>query len=1425
SRNQVYGLTVATTSATADIRGISFTSGLASVQNNMIAIGEGVTNGNTIHGLYELISTTGSSVYFNSVYIGGSGVGTQTGNTYAFRSDQTTNTRTFQNNIFMNARSNATTGGKHYAVRVAGTTPNPAGLNLNNNDYFVSGTGGVFGFFNSADVASLAAWQTAVGQDALSLNVDPLYIAPTASTPDLHITSGTTTLESAAAAVAGITVDFDNQTRPGAPSGSNSGAGPDIGADEFDGINPNLCTGTPAQGGTASASSPVVCAGGNITFTLNAPFTTGPGISYQWQTSPAGAGTWSNVVGAVSTVASFPISGNTDVRCLVICVPSGLNTPSTTVTVNGVNCQFNVTRTTGITYTSIAGTGTSMSGWRNTATNTDDNLSTSQPIGFAFPYKGAVYNNFSVSTNGYLTFNVGTAATGSGSGAYGWSNGVFTSTTGTLNALAPFYDDLVCQGNPGTAAGLANGIKYELSGTPGNQVLTVEWIGMETFNNAGPNLNFQVKLYEANGQIDYNYGTFEGFNGTSDFGYSYSLGVNAAVITATPTVAELQTQQVENVQNFLNTANNALGRMPECNTRYTFIPGTYGGAGAGPGVPANDEPTAAQTLPVNASPCTSLCGTFYTSSQATASAGITVCSAGTPGTPDDDVWFSFTATTSQQNITVRGGSGYNPVVQLFSDQGITSIACVNATGAGLTEVINATGLTPSSVYYVRVYHAGTGASQAPALGTTTAAAGMPDFSICINEVVPPPANDDPCGAVPLTVNSTCTPYSDNNLPSNTSFLTATNTTVFGVITPTCTGAGTVNDVWFSFVAPASGTANIDVVPVSGVNPAIQLYSSTGTCPSTLVLTPTGCVNGGGTGVTEQTIASSLTPGDTYYIRVYQHPSGIGGAPVSNSQFSICVYAPLPSCPATFTPANASNACQSGNATTLTWTAGANATGYDVYFDPGAGPATTLASSNQAGLTYNAGILTPGVYSWRIEPRNANGVTVCSNLTFTVVAPPSINITPAGPINLCAPSGSQLLSLGSTSAASPTYQWRNGGVPIAGQTGTTYTATATGLYALTVTDGVTGCSTTSNAVVVTLNPQPTVSISPAAATTCPGVGVALTATATAGSFANIKITEVTLFRTGTGQTSPYPAYITGADLVEISNISATPVDVSGLTFADYASNSSTASHPFTIPASTIIPGNGVLVLNLGTGTDDAPNRYFNTGGTNDTWFSGDLVGMVLKSGSTVIDAVGLNSGYVFNAGTGVSAGDWSGFAPSASTIAGTIRSAATDGNTGADWVQSDGPPDQTIGTYNGGYTPTPTTVTYLWTPATGLFTDALLTIPYTNQDIATVYAAPAATTPYNVLVTSAAGCFNNANVTVTVLPANTLEWTGAVNTDWNNAGNWTCGTIPTTTSNVIVKTGVPNYPVVNLNVEIRSLTITTGATVTVATGFDLKLNGN
>ncbi len=221
-KNFIYSLTSSTNSSFSEVNGILASNGTTTYSNNFIAIGQGISNAIQVSGINEFLGT--NNFWHNSIYIGGSPI---SGNyrSFAFNANQVVNTRSFRNNIFWNARSNSgTASGKNYVVRVAGSGINPSGLTINNNNYYATGTGAVFGLFNSLDVASLAAWQTAVGQDALSYNILPTYVNPTNVIPDLHISTPDCGSAGLTGANIGVLTDFDDDTR--------ISANPRIGADE-----------------------------------------------------------------------------------------------------------------------------------------------------------------------------------------------------------------------------------------------------------------------------------------------------------------------------------------------------------------------------------------------------------------------------------------------------------------------------------------------------------------------------------------------------------------------------------------------------------------------------------------------------------------------------------------------------------------------------------------------------------------------------------------------------------------------------------------------------------------------------------------------------------------------------------------------------------------------------------------------------------------------------------------------------------------------------------------------------------------------------------------------------------------------------------------------------------------------------------------
>lgn len=218
SRNLVHSLSPAnSTLSTASVTGIQLAGGTVAASNNMVrlgidAAGSSIGTAQAINGI--LVSSTAiTNVYFNTVYVGGTGVGsTTTSPTATFRRTATSGTHNFRNNIFVNARSNASTGSKHYAYVVANNT----GVTSDYNLFHAPGTGGVLFSVNggTTDLTTLAALQAAGGQNTNSGADNPNLVNPTgtASTVNLHIT-GITAAEGSGIAIAGFDVDFDGDDR------------------------------------------------------------------------------------------------------------------------------------------------------------------------------------------------------------------------------------------------------------------------------------------------------------------------------------------------------------------------------------------------------------------------------------------------------------------------------------------------------------------------------------------------------------------------------------------------------------------------------------------------------------------------------------------------------------------------------------------------------------------------------------------------------------------------------------------------------------------------------------------------------------------------------------------------------------------------------------------------------------------------------------------------------------------------------------------------------------------------------------------------------------------------------------------------------------------------------------------------------------
>lgn len=255
--------------------------------------------------------------------------------------------------------------------------------------------------------------------------------------------------------------------------------------------------------------------------------------------------------------------------------------------------------------------------------------------------------------------------------------------------------------------------------------------------------------------------------------------------------------------------------------------------------PAND-------LCANATPITSAYDCNPTSGSINMATGYTAIT-GACGTSRPDVWYRFTAQSTNPIITVGGLADRRFQVYTAASCGGTPSSVFCSTTTGATQV---TGLTIGDEYLVRVF------SNTGAIGNLT---------ICVQDPPPPPSNDDCSGATTLGVNSSCDKV----------WGTVAGSTPSGVAS-TC-GTPTF-DVWYKFVAvAASQTVTINDLGAGFTNRRLQVFS--GTCGA--LGTAIACVNAGSAALT------GLTIGNTYYVRVF---STTATAPAFGGEFSICVTA-------------------------------------------------------------------------------------------------------------------------------------------------------------------------------------------------------------------------------------------------------------------------------------------------------------------------------------------------------------------------------------------------------------------------------------------------------------------------------------------------------------------------------------------------------
>ncbi len=229
---------------------------------------------------------------------------------------------------------------------------------------------------------------------------------------------------------------------------------------------------------------------------------------------------------------------------------------------------------------------------------------------------------------------------------------------------------------------------------------------------------------------------------------------------------------------------------------------------------------------------------------------------GCVGTANDDVWYTFVATTQVHTIellNIAGGTTdlVHAVYEGADCDNLTQLFCNDPNDSFVT------GLTVGETYYIRIWSFGN-----TLLNMTT-------FDLCIASFTPPPppVNDECDAAIMAGVNTddSCTILTAG---------TVTGATDSGV-TSTCPGTAD-DDVWFEFTATAN-VHNISLQDIVG-DGFPDLVHSLYTGPDCDNLTEMYCSDA------NNSTSSDFIIGDTYYIRVYS----FGNVPFQEIDFNICI---------------------------------------------------------------------------------------------------------------------------------------------------------------------------------------------------------------------------------------------------------------------------------------------------------------------------------------------------------------------------------------------------------------------------------------------------------------------------------------------------------------------------------------------------------
>ncbi len=811
--------------------------------------------------------------------------------------------------------------------------------------------------------------------------------------------------------------------------------------------------------------------------------------------------------------------------------------------------------------------------------------------------------------------------------------------------------------------------------------------------------------------------------------------------------------------------------------------------------PANNNCTGAQNLGSLPTPgacvaglqngvATTVAGTTIGATATSPAVSILNCQGGTADqqAPALDVWYSFVATGTTVNVNITPGAPAlaTPNIGLWTGTcgSLTAAGCGIGNAAG-SLTASFTQIIAGQTYYIQVG------------GNTTTSTGNFNLSVdndidCndCNTVSSITASPLPTfgGYAPGTVVTFC--YTVSNFAEiNTNWFHGVQITMGAGWTGTITGTVPANDcnvdvtpgpgdagdgVWAFYPAGVTSTATgtsygagfyFDNINVAGTN-AGNNFGDPGNCGWTfcwnLTVDP-GCAAGSDLTVTVN------TTGDGESGSWASAGCADDATLVFNAQGSCCLptMASTPTCVGSSTGTATATPVGAGGPFTYSWAPGGQ---------------TTQTATGLAAGTYT------------VTVTNAALCAVTSTVTVTTIASPVSNA--GADITICSGASG---AIGAAAVAGNTYSWSpTTDLSSSTVSNPTTTATTTTTYTVTTTNG-SGCTST-DAVIVTVNPLPVITAEPNLAF-CAGAAVPVNtfiSTPAGASFAWTN-SNTAIGLAGSGITSVPTFTATNATAAPITGtITITPT-LSGcpgpaITYTITVNPQPTST--YTQSPNQCLTGNSFTFTNTGNLAGGTQAWNFGGGGaTPATSTTSPVVVTYTTPGTyTVTHTVTGNGGCTSSTTSSVTISPMPTVTvtPSFTICAG----AGTAGNLTAAGAS-----------------------TYSWSPGTGL----------SATTGATVTGNPATTTTYTVTGTSALGCTGTATVTITVNPnpvisvpaiticagtPGTLTASGATTYSWTPATGLSATTGTSVTAN---PAGTTTYTVTGTTL---GCTGTTTVTVTV-----------